>query len=179
MLWLSWTLLVLCTCFLKPKKISSVARLPNETDWKISDRRKSSTRTVDNAYQHPYSRNHSTSFENSNPFQYNATPAANNAYTNNKYATQIAPHIEKLQLPESCENRYSSVLMSQQQNDRPLSLSRHHPPTPQGAWIDYNNIFSPAGTSPYYYQDHNNGGCSGGHENNSSWYPSFVKSRAA
>jgi hypothetical protein len=167
MLWLSWILLVLSTCIFKPnKKISSVARLPNETGWKISERRKSSKAIMDNAYHHPYSKRHSNSFENHNPFQYNVTPA-NNAYTN-KYATPIAPHIEKLQLSESYDNRHSNLLKSQ---ERPISLSRHHPQTLPGGWAEY--ITSPPGASPYYYQDHHGGG----HETNNPWYPNIVKNR--
>jgi hypothetical protein len=133
MLCLSWIVLVLCTYIMKPKKVSSVARLPNENGWKISERKV--TRVSD--HHHPYTRKHSTSFEN--PFQYNATPIEKNTYR--KYSTPIAPHIEKLQLPESYDNRNSN------------SLSRHHLPSTNipGSWVEYAS--APA-ASPYYYQDH-------------------------
>lgn len=161
MLWLSWVMLVLSTYFSTPKKISNITRLPNEKIITSSNRkmsesnRRSKNVNSSNAYNHPYTRRESTSFENVMPY---------NGYKN-KYAIPIAPHLEKVELPESYDNSNSNALNVQQESN---ILSRHYPATSvPGGWVEYN---TPHSTSPYYYQDHD------GHQEN-PWYPNVANSR--
>lgn len=154
MLCLSWIILVLCTCFIKVKKVSSIARLPNESGRITSEKNRS--KIVDSSYHHPYTRKHSTSFEES--FQYSAPPPELGAFQ--KYAIPIAPHIEKVQLPASYDNTGENVLEHQ-------PLTRHHFSTTPGGWVEYT---TPPAASPYYYQDR------GGHGEN-PWYPNIDKNR--
>lgn len=111
MVCLCWIILVLCTCFVKVKRVTSIARLPNENGRITTEKNRPTL--VDNNY-HPYTRKHSTSFEES--FQYSAPPEQR---TFQKYAIPIAPHMEKVQLPESYDNMGDNGFA-------PAPLSRHH-----------------------------------------------------
>lgn len=152
MLCISWIILVLCTCFIKVRKASaSLTRLPNE-NVRMSEKNRSKTIET---YNHPYTRKHSTSFEES--FQYNTQPA-NGAGAYQKYAVPIAPHMEKVELPASYDNTGEHVLEHQ-------PLTRNHTSAP-GGWVEYT---TPLAASPYHYQSH-------GQEEN-PWYPNIDKNR--
>lgn len=119
---LLWIMLVLTTCMIKPNKrmFDSVPILPNEIE-------KSSWKL---------SSNHSNN---------NRKPKK--AHTK-KYATPIAPHIEKLELPGSYDHRNSNQL-SRHQVDRYSMLSRQYPPpsTIPGAYVSPANAAIPT----FYY----------------------------
>ncbi|GAA5814699.1 hypothetical protein MFLAVUS_008198 [Mucor flavus] len=144
-LFLLWMLLVLCTIFMKLKRASLITRIPN-TDSLVSEKKRS--KALDSSY-HPYSRKHSTSFEE----EYNADKPTY------KYATPIAPHGEKVQLPASYDHVDSHILHTQQVNP---PLSRHHPPsTIPGGWVEYTE---PMAVSPYHQED----------PYQNTWYPNRV-----
>lgn len=125
-----WIILVLCTIFIRLKRSSLITRLPNERP--LSERKRS--KALDTSY-HPYARKHSSSFEE-------VSFSSNTPY--HKYATPIAPHHEKVQLPASYDHVDSQIL---QQHP---SLSRHHPPTTiPGGWVEYSE---PMAVSPYYHE---------------------------
>lgn len=142
-----------------PRKVSNIAKLPNEKQantWRISDRRQSKAPTMSAAYNHPYTCKESTSFENN----YHYHPPAKRTSEANKYKTPIAPHIEKLQLPESYESS-NNILQT-------TNLSRHHHDVP-GGWVEYSSPYA-VDTSPHYYHDQE------GYEEN-PWYPKVIQSR--
>lgn len=115
---LLWIILVLTTCMIKPNKrmFDSVPILPNEIE-------KSSWKLPPNHYNH--------------------SRKPKNAYTK-KYATPIAPHIEKLELPGSYDHQSSNQL-SRHQIDRYSMLSRQYPPpsTIPGAYVSPTNAAVP------------------------------------
>ena len=139
-------ILVVSTYCLRPtKKISSVARLPNE--------KRNSKAT--NSY-HP-SQNiirESVSIDQ-NAYRYSQQHPPPHPF--NKYAVPISPQMEKIQLPESYD---ANSLLNTHSNPRPLS--RHHAPKVPGNWVEYTP--PPAATSYYYSQQES-------HQEN-SWYPS-------
>lgn len=148
MLCLTWIVLVLCACFIKVRKASSLARLPNENGGSSFEKKRS--KITDDTCSHPYTRKHSTSFEES--FQY-STPA-NGAYQ--KYTVPIAPHMEKVELPASYDNTGEHQPLTRQ----------HDPSSVPGNWVEY---ITPPAATPYHYPNH-------GYEEN-PWYPNIDKSR--
>lgn len=129
--------LVACTWFLRPKKVSSVGKLPNEKGWKISKNKKHPLTKG----THPYTRKASDSIDNT-MFQYQPE------HNSRKYKTPIAPHVEKLELPKSYDG-YRSHLYNNFDNNTIRPLSRHYsPPYVPGGWVEYNS--PPAATSYYY-----------------------------
>lgn len=154
MLCLTWIVLVFATYISAPKKISNVAKLPNEkqtNSWKISARQSRAT-TMSAAYSHPYTRKESTSFDRYHTSEIRASDS-------NKYKTPIAPHIEKLQLPESYENS-NNILQT-------TNLSRHH--DVPGGWVEYSSPYA-VGSSSQYCHDQN------GYEEN-PWYAKVIQNQ--
>ncbi|GAN09468.1 hypothetical protein MAM1_0269c08997 [Mucor ambiguus] len=70
--------------------------------------------------------------------------------TTKKYATPIAPHREKLELPGSYDYRNSNTL-SRLQVDRYSMLSRQYPPPNASAALPGSYVSPTHTPSPFYY----------------------------
>lgn len=136
-----WIVLVVCTWFLHPKKVSSVGKLPNEKALKLNSKQKKEL--TNNYNNNPYMEKFSAPFDD-NMFQYQPKKASK------KYKIPIAPQIEKIELPKSYDG-HQSLLYQNLDNTTIRPLSRHYSPpyNVPGSWDAYNS--SPPAAHSYYY----------------------------